>query len=123
MGSVTVLNIRSVGWEAVRHNESIIYIGRGSIYGNPFFIGRDGTRSEVIDKYGDRVAKAFNDQSALSHAIYDLENRVANGEDLELVCFCAPKACHGDVIKSAIEHIASQTEAWEETQHICPDVF
>ena len=28
-----------------------IYIGRPSKWGNPFIIGRDGTRKEVIDKY------------------------------------------------------------------------
>lgn len=28
-----------------------IYIGRGTIYGNPFKIGIDGTRNEVIQKY------------------------------------------------------------------------
>lgn len=27
-----------------------IYIGRGSRWGNPFVIGKDGTREEVIEK-------------------------------------------------------------------------
>ena len=27
------------------------YIGRPSIWGNPFVIGKDGTRGEVIEKY------------------------------------------------------------------------
>ncbi|PIW12451.1 MAG: hypothetical protein COW35_01440, partial [Candidatus Infernicultor aquiphilus] len=28
-----------------------VYIGRPSKWGNPFTIGKDGTRSEVIEKY------------------------------------------------------------------------
>lgn len=28
-----------------------VYIGRPSKWGNPFIIGRDGTREEVIDNY------------------------------------------------------------------------
>jgi hypothetical protein len=28
-----------------------IYIGRGSIFGNQFVIGKDGTREEVIEKH------------------------------------------------------------------------
>lgn len=30
-----------------------VYIGRPSILGNPFTVGRDGTREEVIAKYED----------------------------------------------------------------------
>ena len=28
-----------------------IYIGRGSKWGNPFVIGKDGSREEVVEKY------------------------------------------------------------------------
>ena len=28
-----------------------VYIGRPSIWGNPFVIGKDGTRGEVVEKY------------------------------------------------------------------------
>lgn len=31
--------------------EDAVYIGRGSKWGNPFVIGRHGTRAEVIAKY------------------------------------------------------------------------
>ncbi len=65
-----------------------VYIGRPSAYGNPFEIGRDGTREEVIETYRDYVEnypelKAFIEQNL-------------RGKDL--VCFCAPKACHGDIL-------------------------
>ena len=35
-----------------RHSERFqIYIGRGTMWGNPYIIGRDGSREVVLDKY------------------------------------------------------------------------
>ena len=60
-----------------------IYCGRGSPYGNPFVIGRDGTRDEVCDRFECEVLPTL-DVSAL------------RGQDLK--CFCKPKRCHVDPI-------------------------
>jgi hypothetical protein len=65
-----------------------VYIGRGSPYGNPFVIGKHGTRDEVCDKYKEYLLS--NPQ---------LINKVKTelvGKDL--ICFCAPKRCHGDIL-------------------------
>ena len=43
-----VLNARQVG---KRPRPDRIYVGRPSKWGNPFVIGRDGSRDEVIAKY------------------------------------------------------------------------
>jgi len=43
-----VLNARKVG---KRSSATQIYIGRPSKWDNPFVIGRDGSRKEVIAKY------------------------------------------------------------------------
>ncbi len=65
-----------------------VYIGRPSKWGNPFVIGKDGTRSEVIQKY----RKWLNSNPDL-RADAKKELRGKN-----LVCFCAPLACHGDIL-------------------------
>ena len=65
-----------------------VYIGRGSPYGNPFVIGKDGTRNEVIAKYRDYL---LSNPDLLSMVKSNLR-----GEDL--VCFCAPRPCHGDIL-------------------------
>lgn len=62
-----------------------VYIGRGSPYGNPFVIGRDGDRAEVIRRFECEVLPSL-DVTAL------------RGQDV--VCFCAPLPCHGDAIVS-----------------------
>ncbi len=71
------------------------YIGRGSILGNPYEIGLDGTREEVIKKYEQRTYSIIFhslDIQPLRQAIYDLP------ENAILGCYCKPKACHGNVI-------------------------
>ena len=64
-----------------------VYIGRPTKWGNPFIIGRHGTREEVIEKY--RVWLLKNKK-----LIADLPE--LRGKDL--VCWCYPSACHGDVL-------------------------
>jgi hypothetical protein len=64
-----------------------VYIGRPSKWGNPFVIGRDGTRSEVVARY--RSYLLGNTQ--LMAALPELAGK-------DLVCWCAPDACHGDVL-------------------------
>lgn len=67
-----------------------VYIGRPGFWGNPFKIGKDGDRAEVLRKY----------EHWLLHSDEASEQR-ANIKSLRgktLGCWCAPKACHGDVL-------------------------
>lgn len=65
-----------------------VYIGRGSYWGNPFMIGSDGSRDEVIEKYIEWFAK---DPDRLKRARIELKGK-------NLVCYCAPNRCHGDFL-------------------------
>lgn len=64
-----------------------IYIGRPSKWGNPFKIGKDGTRKEVIEKYRDYILS----NKELMDSLHELEGKT-------LGCWCKPKACHGDIL-------------------------
>ena len=66
-----------------------VYIGRPSKWGNPFEIGKDGDRETVIRKYREWVVT----QPHLMAALPELRGKV-------LGCWCAPQACHGDVLVS-----------------------
>ena len=79
-----VLNARQDGKHA---SATRVYIGRPSKWGNPFVIGRDGSRAEVIAKYRTWIVA----QPALMNTLDELRGR-------DLVCWCAPLACHGDVL-------------------------
>lgn len=56
-----------------------VYIGRGSYYGNPFIIGKDGTRKEVIQKYIDLIE---SDQNLKKLIIQRLKGK-------NLLCYCS----------------------------------
>lgn len=74
-------------------NSFDIYIGRpnkkypNSIWGNPFIIGRDGDRKEVISKYEEWIVH----QDHLIKNLHLLKNKI-------LGCYCKPLECHGDVL-------------------------
>ena len=78
--TTTVINIRGGG-------SADVYIGQGSKWGNPFVIGKDGNREEVIEKYEQYLLG----RQDLLDALGELKGKV-------LGCYCAPQACHGDVL-------------------------
>lgn len=64
-----------------------VRIDRASKWGNPFVVGRDGTREEVIASYEQWVLT----QPHLMTSLPELKDKV-------LGCWCSPKACHGNVL-------------------------
>ena len=74
-----------------KRNDSIlkgaVFVGRPSKWGNPFKIGRDGTREEVIAKY--REWMLGNEE--LLEALPELKGK-------DLYCFCSPLPCHADIL-------------------------
>jgi len=69
----------------VRAGGCDVYIGRPSIWGNPFIVGKHGTREEVIKKHEAYLRKNLY----LIANLYKLAGK-------RIGCYCAPKPCHGD---------------------------
>lgn len=90
--------------EVVNLNEQSydIYIGRAkninliNKFGNPFIIGKDGNRDEVIEKY--RVY-LINQIKIGNITKSELKNMYGK----KLGCFCKPLKCHGDILKEFID--------------------
>jgi hypothetical protein len=87
-----VINITAIDGERPDYD---VYIGRGngraglkrSKWANPFKVGKDGSRDEVIAQY-----RAYLDEHPdLLRAIPELVGK-------RLGCWCAPESCHGDVL-------------------------
>ena len=94
-----------------------VYIGRGPCpvtgligkWGNPFRIGVDGTRTEVIQKYKEWIVK----QPELMASLSELRGK-------RLGCWCGSgKACHGDVL---VELVDAQVET-EDAKQQEPSIF
>lgn len=91
--TTTVVNKRFV-----RPREGDVSVMRPSIFGNPFRIGPDGTREEVLTKY----QRYFVDRLA-SDPVFNLAARACEGK--RLVCCCRPPEgflgrllCHAQLI-------------------------
>lgn len=72
------------------HPDSAVLVDRSTDYGNPFIIGSDGSREEVIDKY-----ERWIFQIRQSHLRVRMQKEL-RGKDL--LCWCAPQECHADII-------------------------
>lgn len=70
-----------------------VYIGRPGPWGNPFEIGKDGTREVVVEKYAEWI---FTQPDLIEKAKKELKGKV-------LGCWCSPNLCHGDVLVTISE--------------------
>lgn len=85
------------------HGKSGEYIGRGSPLGNPFVIGKDGTREQVIAKYKVWLQEQIDKGNpVVLDELNRLGNKTIDEKGLALQCFCYPKPCHGEVIKEKL---------------------
>ncbi len=88
-----------------------VYIGRGSAVGNPYTHIKDRktkadficeTREEAMDNYRNWLKEQIDDKNKIvTNVLNDIWKRNKKG-DVNLVCFCKPKSCHGDIIKEII---------------------
>lgn len=79
-------------------DHDIVYIGRGSLWGNdePMKNKTDEERIRVIECYRKQLYKNIKSGVITKEMILTLDGK-------RLACYCAPKACHGDVLVKAIE--------------------
>mgnify|MGYP001558779580 CR=1 len=106
MGKVTVVKKNSPGPApgVLRY-----YIGRPSVLGNDwthldYGLGkyRVATREAAIAEWEKWIRREYLTNPLVHHALETLA-RMAQEYDVELACWCAPLACHGDVLKRLIE--------------------
>lgn len=67
--------------------DGAVYIGRPSKWGNPFSIGVHGDRIECVRQYKNWIMT----KPELMASLGELRGK-------DLVCWCSPLLCHGDVL-------------------------
>lgn len=65
-----------------------VYIGRPSVWGNPFAMKSEVDRAEVIARYETWL---LSKPELIARAKRELKGKV-------LACYCAPRPCHGDIL-------------------------
>ena len=74
-----------------------VYIGRPQKWGNPFSIGKDGTREDVIEKY----EKWIRNTPRLLNDLSELKGKT-------LGCWCSPQPCHGDILIKLVKELDNE---------------
>ena len=105
--SVVRLNQRRVNFTTYIGRE--VYSGNGlpqSPFHNPFHIGKDGTRDEVIAKF----AAYWYDAKQWKLR----QTAVIMFDDYEtLGCWCHPDRCHGDIIAGYVNWKRQEVGLWD----------
>ena len=69
-------------------------IDRQTEWGNPFVLGEDGTRDEVIEKYKSHYLPHKN----------ALQKKIETLKGCALGCHCYPEKCHGNVLADKVNY-------------------
>jgi hypothetical protein len=103
---ITVVNIRNAPPNAV-------YIGRkmpkhaGSPLGNPFKPAdpnNEDDRQLCLRNYKTWLWRQMCFETRAAAELQRLAT-LAQTQDIALACWCAPKSCHGEIVKAAIEFL------------------
>ena len=92
------------------NDENNIYIGRKGVvfidnirfpqnssnFANPYKIGKDGTREEILLKYKNYIVNKLNNNKDLVIELLSLKGK-------KLGCWCCPEMCHGDILLDLID--------------------
>lgn len=89
------------------------YIGRWhpvikkrSLLANPYRIGNGGmTRADVIRHYKQFLWREMKKGGPILTELLRLARIYLTKGKLTLICFCAPLACHGEVVREAILYL------------------
>jgi polyhydroxyalkanoate synthesis regulator phasin len=90
-GETVVINIDK-NFHALKYakdNDLYVQVDRWSDWGNPYLIGQDGDRDQVIESYQIYFARKFG----LQKKLHTLKGKA-------LGCHCYPERCHGDHLKA-----------------------
>ena len=88
-----------------------VLVDRTTDWGNPYVLGVDGTRSEVIEKHRQYLWDGIKEGSVELEVLADLDGKI-------LACWCAPLACHGDTLLKAAAWAAEQLNLAPEDRSI-----
>lgn len=104
------MEITVVNKHSHKPTQDDVYIGRGSALGNPFThlpgatkaIHQVASREQAVESYKNYLIDLIDagDPGVLKE-LEKIKTKARTGK-VNLVCYCAPKACHGDVIRELI---------------------
>jgi len=85
------------------------YVGRGSPLGNPFPLPSESKRDECIERYKEWLEGRIEeeDQEVVCE-LWRLADILRLNGEVTLLCWCAPKRCHAEVIAALLEEMTRE---------------
>jgi len=84
-----------------------VYVGRPTPLGNPFRLEREDQREEVVRRYATWLEEELRQGNReVARALEELYRRLKRQGVLTLLCFCAPRRCHAEVIAEKLRLMA-----------------
>jgi len=93
------------------YGDNVFYIGRGSVFGNPFTHIKDRetkavfvveNRDRAIDLYEPFFDKMYECDEEFKNEFDRIYEMYKEGKDIYLGCYCKPLRCHGDIIEKKL---------------------
>lgn len=101
--------IRGTGTEGIYIGRTTREFPEPSPLANPYKLGRDGGRNEVINKYRRWLWNQMrNRRSAAYRELLRLTHLSLQQETVTLICWCAPDFCHGEILRDAIHFLRAR---------------
>jgi hypothetical protein len=92
------------------YNGDGFYIGRPTMFGNPFSHKNDtlatyktNSPEESVSQYKIWFYEQIKTNDKFKKELQTLIDYYRNNNELTMICWCNPRICHGDVIKEYIE--------------------
>lgn len=101
MNQINILNKH----HGIAEDDRTIYVGRPSALGNPLTINDRWDRDFVVAQYKKWIYLKIQEQNEkVINALDHIANLVLDdsGKPVNLLCWCAPKKCHAEVIREVI---------------------
>jgi hypothetical protein len=93
-----VVNLKQEPYDVYIGRENPYYGLTASIWQNPFKIGKDGNRKQVIEKYKEYLLNSP-----------DLMIQLPELKGKKLGCYCKPLSCHGDILVELVNDLDQTT--------------
>ena len=91
----------------VRVETPDVYIGRPSVWGNPFRLTAEAARGSTLAKYRVWLWKQIEGGRITLSDLRGLDGK-------SLGCYCAPRPCHGNVLAAAVSWAMGQPDPTDE---------
>lgn len=108
MAGIRLGNKRKGSMAAPVRGETVVHIDRGNPLGNRHYlkdIYNDVERNKVIELFRIDYEKDWENSGPMSAATKEIVQKVKDGEDVVLMCWCHPKNCHGEIIIDKIKSL------------------